>query len=60
MHNHFGVSAGVKAMAATFEFLAKLLEVVNLSVIDNAGAVVLVEDWLVTAGKVDNAQPPYS
>jgi hypothetical protein len=59
MDDDLSVSVGVKAMAATFEFLAKLLEVVNLSVIDNADGLVLVEDRLVTTGKVDDAEPPY-
>jgi hypothetical protein len=59
MDDHFRVTVGVKAMAASFEFQAKLLEIVNLSVIDNADSLVLVEDWLVTTSQIDNAEPPY-
>jgi hypothetical protein len=60
MDYYFSVSVTVKAMAATLEFSAKLPEVVNLSVIDNADTLVFVEDWLVTTSQVDNAEPPYS
>jgi hypothetical protein len=59
MNDDFRVGVGVKAMAARFEFLAKLSEVVNLSVIDNAESLVLVEDRLVTPSQIDNAEPPY-
>ncbi len=59
MDYHFCVGVRMKAMTAAFEIPAKLGEVVNLSVIDNADGFVFVEDWLVTTRQVDDAEPPH-
>ena len=45
-------------MAALFQIRAQFAEVVDLSVENDANRLVFVEDRLVTAGQVDDAQAP--
>jgi hypothetical protein len=49
MHNHFGVAAGVEAMAKGRKFWNQLLEVVDLSVEDHNHRLIFVEQGLLPA-----------
>jgi len=60
MNNDFGVGVRAEAMAATFEIGAKVGKVVDLAVENDPGAAVFVEDGLVAAGEVDNAEAAHA
>ena len=49
-----------EAMAAAFEVGTKLGKVVDLAVVDDPGAAVFVEDGLVAAGEIDDAEAAHA
>ncbi len=53
------VALGAQPMAAAAQPLAQLAVVVDLAVEHREHGAVLVGDWLVAAGHVDDAQPPH-
>src|SRR5208337_3141769 len=59
MNDDFGVAVGVEAMAAAFEFGAEFGKVVNFAVEDDPGAAVFVEDRLMAAGEINDAEAPH-
>jgi hypothetical protein len=54
--NGFGVTIRDEAVAAAFEIGTKFLEVVDLAIEDDPDGTVFIEDGLMTAGNVDNAE----
>ena len=60
VNNNFGVRIRAKEMAARFEILAQLTEIVDLAIEDHADGLVLVEDRLAASGKVDDGEPPHA
>src|SRR5258708_8518674 len=60
MNNDFGVAVGAEAMATAFELGANVEEVVDLAVVNDPGAAVFIEDWLVAAGEVDDAEAAHA
>jgi len=57
MNNGLRVTAGLEHVAAGFEFLPDLPEVVDLPVEDDANAAVFIEYGLFSGGEVYDAQP---
>ncbi len=60
VNDDFGIAVRGEPMALADQFVAQLLEVVDLSVADDDAAAVLVRNWLVTASDVDDRQPPHT
>src|SRR3989442_12794365 len=54
--DRLGVRSSREGVAASLEVVTELLEVVNLSVEDHGLCPVLIEDWLASAGDVDDAE----
>src|SRR5581483_7629216 len=60
MNDDFGVGVRGKAMAAGFQVRTKLLEIVDLAVVDDPNGFIFVEDGLVPAGQIDDAQTAHA
>src|SRR5216684_4542483 len=60
MNNDFGIGVSIKTMAAGFEFRPQFRKIVNFAIEDDPRGTVFVEDGLMTAGKVNDAEPPHS
>src|SRR5437899_586728 len=60
MNNYFCVGVGIEAMAAGFELGTQLRKVVDLAVEYDPDRAIFIEDWLVSAGNVDDAETPHS
>src|SRR2546426_5986833 len=58
--NNFRIGLGVEAMAALFQFRAQFRKVVDLAVVNDPGAAVLVENGLVPARQIDDAETPHT
>ncbi len=56
---HLGVGGGAEAVAAALELTAQLAVVVDLAVLDDDDAAVLVGDRLIAAGEVDDRESPH-
>ena len=60
MEDDFGVAVGAEDVALCLQLGPQVEEVVKLAVEDDAARVVLVPNRLLTAGEVDDAQPPHA
>src|SRR6266567_1791327 len=58
VNNHLGIAFGPEAVAEAYQFRDELPIVVDLAVIDNDDAAVLVEQWLLSGRQVDDGQAP--
>lgn len=59
MYDHLGITAGPEMMALLQEFSRQFLVIVDLSIINNGQRAVLVEDRLVPALDIYDAEPPH-
>src|SRR3989442_13624786 len=57
--DRFGVTVGIKAMAATFEFFFEFSIVVNLAVVDDPRRSIRVVNRLLSALQINDGQPPH-
>ena len=60
MNDDFGIGLGVEAMAALFQFRAKFGKIVDLAVVNDPRAAVFVENGLVPARQIDDAETPHT
>src|ERR1700693_5070765 len=60
MDNHFGIGVGIELMSAAYQLFAQMWIVINLSIEHHPNAAVFVVDWLLSTGKIDNAQAPHA
>src|SRR5258707_4526 len=58
--DRLSVRVGLEAMTAVLELLAEILEVVDLTVEDDADGAVFVVDRLIAAGDVDDGQAAHA
>ena len=58
--NHFGVAGRPEGVAAALERMPKLLKVVDLSVEHNGDGPILIEQRLVSAAEVDDAESAHT
>src|SRR5215469_8157662 len=60
MDDHFRIRVGVEAMPAPLELASQLGEVIDFSIEDGPNRAVFVENRLMSAGNVDDAEAPHS
>src|SRR2546426_3304532 len=60
VNDHLRVSAGVEAVATTFQCRAQLWEVVDLPIEDDPDGSVLVVDGLMSSGQIDDTQSTHA
>src|ERR1700681_1131914 len=60
MNNRFRIAAGGESMAAGLQLGIQLLKVVDFAVEDDRYSLVFVEDWLVPARNIDDAETPHA
>src|SRR6267154_5714420 len=60
MNNDFGIGMSEAAMAAGLQLRAQLGKVIDLAVVDNPNGLIFVEDRLVPARQVDDAEPAHA
>ena len=60
MDYDFGICVSGKLVTVIFQLTAKLAEVVYFSVEDGPASVALVENWLMTACKIDDAETAHT
>ena len=60
MNYDFGISVRVEMMPAPFEFPPEFREIIDFAVEDNPSRAIFVEHRLMTAGKINNAQPAHT
>jgi len=59
MNNRFCIGVGREAVAASFEFGAKFGKIVDLAIENNPRRSVFIEYGLMSAGKINNAEPTH-
>src|SRR5580698_3635573 len=59
MGDRLGITASVETMTAGFQFKTKLGKIVDLPVVNNADGFIFIKNRLVTASKVDHAEPSH-
>src|SRR5437667_1549420 len=60
MDDHLRIGVGVETMAAALQLRAQFREIVNLAVENNPDRPVLVENWLVPSGQIDDAETAHA
>src|SRR5947209_10837695 len=60
MDDHLGVCMRAKDMSLTLQFRPQIGEVVDFSIEDDENSTVFVENRLVTARQVNDAEPPHA
>ncbi len=60
MNYRFSVAVGVESVPEFLQLRPQLQVVVDLAVENNPGAAVLVVNWLLTPGKIDNREPAHA
>jgi hypothetical protein len=60
MNNYFGIRVGIKAMPSSLQFGPQFRKVVNLAVEHQPHGPVFIEDGLMTACQVDNAEAAHA
>ncbi len=58
VHDHFGVAAGAESVAQCLQFGAQLAVIVDLAVVANQHAAILIAHRLLAAGQIDHRQAP--
>src|SRR4051794_29415593 len=59
MDKHLGVAVGREGVALSAQLVHELAVVVDLAILDHLDPSVLVADWLVAAGEVDDREAPH-
>jgi hypothetical protein len=60
VNDYLGVAVGVKLVPTGFKFRTQLREIIDFTVEDQPRSLILVVDWLVACGKIDDAQSTHA